>query len=71
MMRGEKFHPYHGWAMINPPGGQRGSTLDYFVEVVSGDKQSVCPVEDSRTTLAVCLAFYEAAKEHKAIYMNS
>ena len=38
-----------------------------MIEVIRGEASPVCTVDDSYHTLAACLAFYEAAREHKVV----
>jgi len=58
-----------GWSTFSPPwragGGQSG--LDHVLDCIEGKALPAATVEDARTNLAVCLAFYEAARTGKAV----
>ena len=43
------------------------TVLDHLLESPHDGKNPISPVEKNRTNLAVCLAFYEAAREHKVV----
>ena len=55
-----------GWQDVEPI-PDRGDMTAHMIEVIRGEASPVCTVDDSYSTLAACLAFYEAAKEMKVV----
>lgn len=56
-----RFEPLRGWQRGALPSG--GATLvEHFVACVRGEETPAATAEDGRANLAVCLAFYEAAR---------
>ncbi len=57
-----------GWTTIAAPGGRAaGGLVEHLLECLATGKQPVATIDDSRKTLAVCLAFYEAARAGKTV----
>jgi predicted dehydrogenase len=57
-----------GWTTIAPPWRAGGHPeADHILDLVEGTAQPVASVQDARTNLAVCLAFYEAARTGSAV----
>jgi len=51
-----------------PPRGPF-TVIDHLLECLEEGKDPISPVENNRTNLAVCLAFYEATREHKVVVL--
>ena len=58
--------PAAGWQQIDLAGSQ-GEMTSHMLRVLRREASPVADVHDARATLAACLAFYEAAKEHKTV----
>ena len=56
-----------GWVERDLPPRGGFTVIDHFVECLGEGKDPISPVENNRTNLAVCLAFYEGVREHKAV----
>lgn len=60
---GGRFEPLGGWQRGVLPAGGGQSVVDHFVACIRGEQTPISTVEDARANLAVCLAFYAAARE--------
>ncbi len=57
-----------GWILCSPPARRGGGGLvEHVLECLATGRQPVASIDDSRATLAVCLAFYEAARTGHAV----
>lgn len=56
------FPPFDGWINVTPQAAHTDG-LDHLVAIVRDEAEPVATVEDARRNLAVCLAFYEAARK--------
>jgi len=56
-----------GWVERDLPPRGPFTVLDHLLECLDEGKDPISPVENNRANLAVCLAFYEAAREHKVM----
>jgi predicted dehydrogenase len=56
-----------GWVTFPPPWRGGGQPLDHVLDVVEGKAKPAATVDDARANVAVCLAFYEAARSGKTI----
>jgi predicted dehydrogenase len=52
---------FDGWVGLQPL-GERGSPIEHIAACLRGEAKPVATVEDGKTNLALCLAFYEAAR---------
>ncbi|MEA3345378.1 MAG: Gfo/Idh/MocA family oxidoreductase [Chloroflexota bacterium] len=59
-----------GWIERELPSRGPFTVIDHLLECMDEGKDPVSPVENNRANLAVCLAFYEAAKEHKVVNLG-
>jgi predicted dehydrogenase len=55
-----------GWQNETMPSG-RGSLTTHMLDVIRGKAEPLATVDDSRATLAACLAFYQAAREQRTV----
>jgi predicted dehydrogenase len=57
-----------GWTLFNPQArrGTRG-LAEHLLECLDTGRRPVATIDDSRATLATCLAFYEAARTGQAV----
>ena len=57
-----------GWESIElPPTGDQLTT--HMLAVLRGEAEPIVNEDDARTTLAACLAFYQAARERRSIQL--
>lgn len=63
------FAPWQGWVLSDNPRNQGGSSIDAMVDYVQNGTPLPATVEDGRTNLAVCLAFYEAARHDRVVLL--
>jgi predicted dehydrogenase len=57
-----------GWTLISPSGRRGGGGLaEHLLECLETGQQPVATIDDSRATLAACLAFYEAARTGRTV----
>ncbi|HEV2121434.1 MAG TPA: Gfo/Idh/MocA family oxidoreductase [Chloroflexota bacterium] len=56
-----------GWTTFTPAGRRGGGVLEHVLDCLEGTQQPIASVDDARTNLAVCLAFYEAARTGRAV----
>lgn len=55
-----------GWTSFSPP--RRGGTVyEHVLDCLEGKAQPAATVDDARANLAVCLAFYEAARSGRTV----
>ncbi|MBI2942545.1 MAG: Gfo/Idh/MocA family oxidoreductase [Chloroflexi bacterium] len=55
-----------GWVQVNPQRGS-GTALDHLIQCLDTGEPLAADEADARANLAICLAFYEAAKRHASI----
>ena len=59
-----------GWEESEAPPRRRGlSLLDHMLDCIEGKTQPVTGLYNSYKNLEVCLAFYEAARNHKVVHL--
>jgi predicted dehydrogenase len=58
-----------GWFQVDA-GPQSYSVLDHLIDCLDGDRPTIAGAADARANLAVCLAFYEAAKRGQAVSLR-
>ena len=58
-----------GWQNIEPT-PERGDMTDHMLAVLRGEAELVSNEDDSRATLAACLAFYEAARAKTVVTLG-
>jgi len=59
-----------GWEESEPPSGQSDtSLLDHMLDCIEGKAEPVTGLYNSYKNLQVCLAFYEAARNHKVVHL--
>jgi predicted dehydrogenase len=57
-----------GWTLFNPPGRRSaGGLAEHLLDCLATGAHPVATIDDSRATLAACLAFYEAAGSGRAV----
>ena len=57
-----------GWTMFTPPARRgAGGPVEHLVECLESGRQPAATIDDSRATLAACLAFYEAARSGASV----
>ncbi|HEX2035597.1 MAG TPA: Gfo/Idh/MocA family oxidoreductase [Chloroflexota bacterium] len=58
-----------GWTMFSPPGrrGGGGGAVEHLLECLETGQTPAATIDDSRATLAACLAFYEAARTGQTV----
>jgi predicted dehydrogenase len=55
-----------GWQDVEAQ-PERGDMTTHMLQVLRGEAEPVANEDDSRATLAACLAFYEAARDHTVV----
>lgn len=55
-----------GWEPVELP-ASRGGLTTHMLAVLRGEAEPITNEDESRSTLAACLAFYQAAKEHRSV----
>ncbi len=63
------FAPWQGWVLSDSVQSQSGSSIDLMVDHVMNGTPLPATVEDGRQNLAVCLAFYEAARHDRVVLL--
>ena len=61
------FAPWQGWVISNAVQNGGRSSVDQVVDFVQSGAPLPATVEDGRRNLAVCLAFYEAARDDRVV----
>ncbi|MGH2370277.1 MAG: Gfo/Idh/MocA family protein, partial [Chloroflexota bacterium] len=57
-----------GWTMVSPPGRRGGGgPVEHLLESLESGQPLAATLDDSRATLAACLAFYEAARSGQTV----
>jgi len=57
-----------GWTLFNPQGRRgAGGLAEHLLECLATGRRPVATIDDSRATLAACLAFYEAARTGRTV----
>jgi predicted dehydrogenase len=57
-----------GWTTFSPPGRRAGGgPVEHLIDCLTAGQRPVATIEDSRATLAACLAFYEAARTGRTV----
>jgi predicted dehydrogenase len=56
-----------GWTTFPAPARRGANAVDHLIECIESGREPAATIEDSRRNLAVCLAFYEAARTGKAV----
>lgn len=57
-----------GWTLFAPPGRRAsGGPVEHLIDCLDGAARPVATVDDSRATLAACLAFYEASRSGRTV----
>ena len=57
-----------GWVLVNAP-ARSAASGGHMAEAIAADTQTAGTVDDARANLAVCEAFYRAAREAKAVQL--
>jgi predicted dehydrogenase len=60
------FPPFDGWVQVTPEAAHADG-LDHLVSIVRDEAEPIATVEDAWHNLAVCLAFYDAARRGTAV----
>ena len=59
-----------GWETSEAPSRRRGvSLVDHMLDCITGKAEPVTGLHDSYKNLEVCLAFYEAARNHEVVHL--
>jgi predicted dehydrogenase len=63
------FAPWQGWVISDPATNPSGDSVAMMVDLVQNGTPLPATVEDGRINLAVCLAFYEAARHDHVVLL--
>ena len=63
------FAPWQGWVLSDPAGISGGGSVAMMADHVQNGTPLPASVEDGRANLAVCLAFYEAARDDRVVLL--
>lgn len=64
------FAPWQGWVLSNAVSGGGNGSVDQMVDFVLNGTPLPATVADGRQNLAVCLAFYEAARDDRVVSLS-
>lgn len=59
-----------GWTMFSAPRAGSAYAMEHLLDCIASGTQPMASVEDARANLAVCLAFYEAARTGKTVSLE-
>lgn len=58
-----------GWVERDLPPRDAPTVLDHLVGCLGQGKDPISSLDSNRASLAVCLAFYEAARQHEVVQL--